>query len=94
MSKQRTSLSGFTGNGNVISFIPTRKVSHRVIALVIVIAVLSLAAASGTRPDVAGSQNSTAVETAANPNARTEFVYFPGQYVNQGTELSEPIATF
>jgi len=91
MSKQRSFLSGFTGNSNVISLIPSRKVSHRVVALVIVIAVLSLAAASGTRPDAGSSQNSTAPE---NPNASTEFVYFPGQYVNQGTELSEPVATF
>ncbi len=94
MSKQRSFLSGFTGNSNVVSLVPTRKVSHRVIALVIVIAVLSLAAASGTRPDVAGGQNSTAPGTAGNPNASTEFVYFPGQYVNQATEPSEQIEAF
>lgn len=94
MSNQRSFLSGFTSKGNVISFLPTRKVSHRITALVIALAVISLAAATGTRPDAAGSQDSTALETAANPNASTAFVYFPGQYVNQATEPSEHIEAF
>lgn len=94
MSKQRYFLPRLTADSNVISFIPTSKAGHRITALVIVLAVVSLAAASGTRPGVAGSQNSAALEMAVNPNASAGFVYFPGQYVNQATEAAEHIQAF
>ena len=93
MSKQRL-LSRFTGNGNVVPLIPTRNMGHRVIALVIVLGLVSFGAAGGMRPAPAGSQESTAPQTVANPNAATEFVYFPGQYVNHATEPSEHIQAF
>lgn len=94
MSKQHSFLSRLTGNGNVIPIIPARNAGHQIIAMVVVVALVSLAAAYGMRPDLAGSQSSTPLQTAGNPNASTEFVYFPAQYVNQATETSEYIQPF
>ncbi len=94
MSKQHSSLSGITGNGNVIPFIPARNAGHRIIALVVVLALASLAAAYGMRSDLAGSQSSMPIQATENPNASTESVYFPAQYVNQATEPTEHIQAF
>ena len=86
--------TSITGNDNVIPLKPTRTAKARTIALVIVLALVSLAAASGIKPDFGGGgakQTPLTTETAVTgPGA----VYFPGQYVNQATEPSEHIQAF
>lgn len=94
MLKQHCFPSSFIRDTNVIPLIPRRSVGDRITALVIVLVLVSLAAASGMKLDLAGSQSSAAPRTAENPNASAEFVYFPGQYVNQASEPTEHIQAF
>jgi len=92
MSKQHDFPSAVTGNGNVVPFIPARKVAHRIITLAIVVAVALLAAASWMQADPASNQTSTAAPATASANA--EFAYFPWQYSNQASEPTEHIQAF
>jgi hypothetical protein len=96
MSKEYSSLCHSTGKSNVIPLILARKPGIRTVGLVvIVLALLSLVAAAGMRSDSAGTQGGTALQAAVTPGIPgTEFVYFPGQYVNQATEPSEHIQAF
>jgi hypothetical protein len=96
MSKEHSSLCHSMGKSNVIPLILARKPGLRTVGLVaIVVALLSLVAAAGMRADSAGTQGGTAPQPAAAPGTPgTEFVYFPGQYVNQATEPSEHIQAF
>ena len=93
MSKLQESAS-FAGNSNIIRLIPTRNARLRIAALAIVLALVSLAAASGMRTDWAGSQGGPVVQPPETASASVEFVYFPGQYQNQATEQTEHIQSF
>ena len=79
-------------NQNVVAINPVHKMSNRIAALAIALAVVSLAAASGPRPEATEGQY--ALVAAAPSNGSSEFVYFPSQYVNQATESSEHIQAF
>lgn len=94
MSKLHCSPSRLIRDTNVIPLIPTRSAGDRITALVIVLVLVSLAAATGMKLDLAGSQSSAAPRMAENPNASAEFVYFPGQYMNQASEPTEHIQAF
>ncbi len=94
MPTQESALSRTSSSNNVLPFNPASKQSLRVIALLTVLALVSLVAATGTKTDWADSQGSAVVQTPANPNATTGFDYFPSQYVNQATEPSDHIQAF
>ena len=90
-SKQHLSvISGATDDG--ISDTPF--VLRRDIALaLIVVAILLLGAAVDTFSPQSGAVSAGQVEMAS-PQPSGDFVYFPSQFVNQGVEISEPIAQF
>jgi hypothetical protein len=94
MSTNLSSPSRFSGN-NVIPFFPARRSDRRIKRLVAALALVSLGAACGIKADSAGNQGGTALQSAVTPGIPgTEFVYFPGQYVNQATEPSAHIQAF
>ena len=80
--------------GNVTPFISRRSAGYRITVLATVIALVSLVVASATGFNLFGGQITPDRQAAENPDPRTEFVYFPGQYVNQATEPSENIQGF
>ena len=91
ISKQHLSvISGAADDG--ISNTPF--VLRRDVALaLIVVAILLLGAAVGTFSPQTGVVPAGQVETAS-PQPSNDFVYFPSQFVNQGTEMPDPIAQF
>ena len=74
--------------------VPPRATGHRTAALLIALAVALVAVAGWVKPEQAVNQSSSASAPAANPDAASEFVYFPSQYVNQATEPSDHIQAF
>ena len=82
--------SRFARSSDVIPLVP-RNAGHRVGALVLVLALLLLVA--NVKPDPADSASSAA-PVAGNPNAAADFVYFPGQYLNNASEPTEHIQAF
>jgi len=60
----------------------------------VVLAVALVTAAHWVKSGQADSQSNTSARPAEDPNASTEFVYFPGQYVNQATEPTEHLQAF
>ena len=93
MLKQHYPASSFIGDNNVIPLIPRRRSCSRITALVIVLALVSLAFASRSTLDFAG-QSRAATWSAQKPDAIADFVYFPGLYLNQASEPTEHIQAF
>lgn len=81
-------------SNNADPTVPARNSGYRIAALAVVLAVTLLAAPNWVKPDQTGSQSGAAAKPAEDPNASTEFVYFPGQYVNQATESTEHVQAF
>ena len=94
MSKQNCLASPSVPDSNVISLKPARSVRYRIGALVIAAALVALATSAGLKSEPAGSQSGATVQAAQDPDASTEFVYFPGQYVNQAIEPTGHIQAF
>lgn len=81
-------------SNNADPAVPARNTGLRITALVVVLAVALLAAANWVKSDQADNQSSSSVRPADDPNSSSDFVYFPGQYVNQATEPTEHIQAF
>jgi len=94
MTTQNGSFVPSPHDGNVVSFKPSYHIRYRISTWVIVAALVVLAAAAGFQSGPAGSQSGAIPQTAENPNAGAEFVYFPGQFLNQASEPSEHIQAF
>ncbi len=94
MSKPNCSFVPSIHHSNVVPLTPARSVRYPISTWVVVAALVGLATAAGIKPELAGSQSSVILRAAENPPASTEFVYFPGQYVNQATEAAEHIQAF
>lgn len=80
--------------GNVVPLISTRGTGYRVALLATVVALVSLLVASGSSLTLSGSEIASGPAEAEDSDPRTEFVYFPSQYVNQAKESAEHIPTF
>lgn len=74
--------------------VPARSSGQRITVCSIVLALALLAVVNWVKPDQAAGHGTVASEPTESPNPSTEFVYFPGQYVNQATEPSEHIQAF
>jgi hypothetical protein len=66
----------------------------KLIAITVVAAVVGglLAFTRMTSPELAAAPAGARAESTASP--RVDFTYFPGQYVNQAREASDPIEAF
>jgi hypothetical protein len=63
-----------------------------VVAMIVVTALLMGIGAGAAFQPQPGTPAAEPQSVASQPSG--EFVYFPSQYVNQGTEIPEPVPTF
>lgn len=98
MSNLAQPSSSFIPYGNVVKLNPKRSARRRIAPAGVVLAAALFAGAgwvmsySIVEPSSASTQEA---QTTQAPDTAPEFVYFPSQYVNQGTtEPTEPIPTF
>ena len=89
MSTSRRRFDVVEGNASESSSTLRRDVA---LALVVAAIVLWGTAAGTFSPQPAPEMTLRTEDSAA--QLAHEFVYFPSQYVNQGTEVPEPVATF
>lgn len=93
MSKEHGE-SSLTGTASIIPLNPARNSGSRILLLVVVLVLASAAGVSATRIDPAGARDAVNPPAAGGGGANEAAVYFPGQYVNQGTEAAEHIPAF
>jgi hypothetical protein len=66
----------------------------RTLALVIAVLAALFAIANWMQPGPPARQATSDAIAAEQPDARSEFVYYPSQYTNQATEATEHIQAF